>query len=82
MSSQKQDTNGRTDVVTTVRIPGDQHAALKAIAEQNHRTFVGEVRHLIDQHVKRHAESTSPQPTAWVGDDAYPDGHHGLPAVA
>lgn len=57
MSSQTQDTGGQ--VVTTIRLPSDQHRALSALAEANHRSFVGEVRHLIDRRLAEAAVATS-----------------------
>lgn len=47
MSSQERDI--RDTVVTTIRLPRDQHERLTALAEKEHRSFAGELRRLVDR---------------------------------
>ena len=48
MSSQEQDTTPVADeVVTSVRLPREQHDALRLRAEAEHRTLSGELRRVI-----------------------------------
>lgn len=49
MSRQAPDITG--EIVTSVRLPRDQYAALRAVAEASHRTVSGELRMLIERHV-------------------------------
>ncbi len=46
MSSQERDI--RETVVTTIRLPREQHEQLTALAEKEHRSFAGELRRLVD----------------------------------
>lgn len=43
------------DVTRSFVIPYNQAQALRLLAERNHRTFSGELRHIIAMHLARHA---------------------------
>jgi hypothetical protein len=45
--STKQGPNPKTEQVTSVRLSPDEHAAFKEIAEREHRSLSGQVRHWI-----------------------------------
>jgi predicted DNA-binding protein len=56
VSRQAPDITG--EIVTSVRLPREQYAALRAVAEASHRTVSGELRMLIERHVAE----PSPEP--------------------